>query len=252
MEASPANYLQFHQRRYQFLLDILHRVEKSQRSFERLLDIGLSHQTILFQQAFPQAVVDTLGYFDHRFTGQLHGQHINFNLNHAADPAAWPQLAPYDIIVMAEVIEHLHTAPTQVLACAASWLRPGGSLILQTPNPISLGKRLGLLFGHSPFEVIREDPSNPGHFCEYTAGDLRDIAQRSNLEVTGLWLRNYFGPSAPLYNLACALLPGQLHDGITVTLRKPHLSERRTAPAGSADRETAPDSSPSRHRNPLR
>ncbi len=236
MEASPANYLQFHQRRYEFLLDILHRVEKSQRPFTRLLDVGLSHQTLLFQQAFPHAVIDTLGYFDHRFTGQLLGQHINFDLNHAADPAQWPPVAPYDIVVMAEVIEHLHTAPTHVLSCAASWLRPGGALILQTPNPISLGKRLGLLCGRSPFEIIREDASNPGHFCEYTATDLRYLAKRVNLEVTGLWLRNYFGPSALLYNLACALLPGQLHDGITVTLRKPHLTEHRTAPAGSADK----------------
>lgn len=224
METTPAHYLQFHQRRYQFLLDILHRVEKSQRPFGRLLDVGLSHQTLLFQEAFPQATVDTLGYFDHRFTGQLRGRHIHFDLNHAADSASWPPIVPYDIVVMAEVLEHLYTAPTQVLACAASWLRPGGTLIVQTPNPISLGKRVGLLFGHSPFEIIREDPTNPGHFCEYTATDLREIARRAHLEVTGLWLRNYFGPRAPLYDLACLLLPGQLHDGITVTLRKPHLT----------------------------
>lgn len=230
MEASPAQYLQFHQRRYKFLLDILHRVEKTQRPFERLLDVGLSHQTLLFQEAFPHAVIDTLGYFDHRFTGQLRGQHINFDLNQAAEPGAWPTLTPYDIVVMAEVIEHLHTAPAHVLACAASWLRPGGTLILQTPNPISLGKRLALLTGHSPFEIIREDSGNPGHFCEYTPTDLGYLAQRVNLEVTGLWLRNYFGPNAPLYNLACALLPGHLHDGITVTLRKPHLNHTPTRP----------------------
>ncbi len=222
--ASPhEDYLRFHHRRYQFLLQTVQRVEKGQSSCERILDIGLSHQTLLFQQSFPQAAVDTVGYFDHRFTGQMRGQHINFDLNHAADAAAWPVLEPYDIVVMAEVIEHLHIAPSQVLACVASWLRPGGSLVLQTPNPISLGKRLGILIGRSPFEIIREDPTNPGHFCEYTVNDLKRLARQAKLDLTGLWLQNYFGPTNFLYNLACALLPGQLHDGITITLRKPHL-----------------------------
>ena len=234
MESNPSHYLQFHRRRYQFLLSVLERVSQTQRPFTRLLDIGLSYQTLQFQEAFPHATIDTLGYFDHRFTGQLRGQHINFDLNHAADPAAWPHLPPYDIVVMAEVLEHLYTAPTLVLACAASWLRPGGAIILQTPNPNSLRKRLLHLVGHSPFEIIREDPTNPGHFCEYTATDLRLIARQSSLELTELWFRNYFGPRALLYDLACALLPGQLHDGLTVLLRKPHLSEPQTAPPESA------------------
>ena len=236
MESNSSHYLEFHQRRYQFLLSVLQRVGQTQRPFNRLLDIGLSYQTLQFLDAFPHATIDTLGYFDHRFTGQLRGQHINFDLNHAADPAAWPHLPPYDIVVMAEVLEHLYAAPTHVLACAASWLRPGGALILQTPNPNSLRKRLLHLVGQSPFEIIREDPTNPGHFCEYTAADLRLIARLSNLELIELWFRNYFGPRVPLYDLACTLLPGQLHDGLTLLLRKPHLSEPQTAPPGSADR----------------
>jgi len=221
MAAPPEEYLRFHHRRYQFLLDSVQRVVKAQEGCRRLLDVGLSHQTVLFQQSLPEVTVDTIGYFDHRFTGQMRGQHINFDLNHAADPAAWPVVPPYDIVVMAEVIEHIHTAPSLVLACVGSWLRPGGTLVLQTPNPISLGKRLSMLLGHSPFEIIREDPTNPGHFCEYTIADLKLIARQSRFDVTGLWLRNYFGPGNSFYNLACALLPGQLHDGITITLRKP-------------------------------
>ncbi len=223
MAAPPEEYLRFHHRRYQFLLDSIQQVVKAQDGCRRVLDVGLSHQTLLFQQSLPDVTVDTIGYFDHRFTGQLRGQHINFDLNHAADPAAWPVVAPYDIVVMAEVIEHLHTAPSHVLACVGSWLRPGGTLVLQTPNPISLGKRLGMLLGRSPFEIIREDPTNPGHFCEYTITDLKLLARQSRFDVTGVWLRNYFGPSHLFYNVACALLPGQLQDGITMTLRKPHL-----------------------------
>ena len=223
MAAPPEEYLRFHHRRYQFLCDSIQRIVNVQQGFGRLLDVGLSHQTVLFQQCLPDATVDTIGYFDHRFTGQLRGQHINFDLNHAADPAAWPVVEPYDIVVMAEVIEHLHTAPSQVLACVASWLRPGGLLVLQTPNPISLGKRIGMVLGRSPFEVIREDPSNPGHFCEYTIADLKLVARQSKFDVTGLWLRNYFGPKNFFYDLACTILPGQLQDGITMTLRKPHL-----------------------------
>ena len=71
MDTLPSQYLQFHQRRYQFLLELLERVSQTQRPFTRLLDIGLSYQTLQFQEAFPHATIDTLGYFDHRFTGAV-------------------------------------------------------------------------------------------------------------------------------------------------------------------------------------
>jgi len=35
------------------------------------------------------------------------------------------------------VIEHLYTPPVPALRCTASWLEPGGLLVLQTPNAVT-------------------------------------------------------------------------------------------------------------------
>ena len=78
----------------------------------------------------------------------------------------------YDLVVFAEVIEHLHTSPVHTLAFVRGLLADAGVLILQTPNAASLPKRLKLLAGRNPYELIRADGGNPGHFREYTLAEL--------------------------------------------------------------------------------
>ena len=45
----------------------------------------------------------------------------------------------HDIVVMAEVIEHLPVAPTHVLRKVKKLLPPGGYLVLSTPNTVRSG-----------------------------------------------------------------------------------------------------------------
>ena len=71
-------------------------------------------------------------------------------------------MGPYDVIVFAEVIEHLYTAPELVLPYLRELLVLGGVLLLQTPNAVSLRKRAKLLLGVNPFERIRTERDNPG------------------------------------------------------------------------------------------
>ena len=49
--------------------------------------------------------------------------------------------------------------------------------MVSTPNALWLKHRIKLLMGRHPYELIREDKGNPGHFREYTAGELGDIAR---------------------------------------------------------------------------
>ena len=55
----------------------------------------------------------------------------------------------FDMVVFQEVIEHLHNSPKLVLDEIKRVLKPGGSLILSTPNIVSLKKRITLLKGDS-------------------------------------------------------------------------------------------------------
>lgn len=54
---------------------------------------------------------------------------------------ALPALGPADVIVAWHVIEHV-SRPWELLAAAAATLRPGGVMVLATPNPRAFGLRV--------------------------------------------------------------------------------------------------------------
>lgn len=220
LDGPTREYLRFHARRYAYLMAKVHSLPRL-----RILDIGPSFQTTLMRWDYPASVVDTLGFHDERFPPREGDAHIEFDLNDSADPAKWPPISErYNLVVMAEVLEHVHTAARQVLWCAGSFLKPGGHLIIQTPNAINLMRRYSTVRGINPHDMIREEKTNPGHFCEFTAEDLRRAISAAGLEVVKVELENYFGSAGLLrtvYNAACNLLPGELRDGLTLIARKP-------------------------------
>jgi SAM-dependent methyltransferase len=220
-DRDAAAYLEFHRRRYAFLLQAVERVLREHGKPARILDVGMSYQTRLLRQCHPDAAIETMGFFDHRFQLAEAVPHTQFDLNRAAEESEWPALEPFDLILLAEVLEHLYVPPKRVLRMFRELLRPGGALLIQTPNPVNLARRLALLAGRSPFEIIRDDPYNPGHFCEYTVENLEYLAGETGLQVAEYSVTNYFGRRQPLYDLACAVLPGRMAEGITMVLRRP-------------------------------
>ena len=90
----------------------------------------------------------------------------------------------FDFIIFQEVIEHLHNSPKMMLDEIKRVLRPGGYVIVSTPNHASLGKRLNLLRGRSNHWDLKRyynyefvSPPNHeyiGHTREFT---LRELAQ---------------------------------------------------------------------------
>jgi len=226
-DADAASYLDYHRRRYEYLLELVARVLQGQARRDgeplRVLDVGMSHQTRLVRAVFPDVSLSTIGFYDHRFERMEGVEHTNFNLNLANDETKWPELDPFDFILFAEVIEHLYVPPTRVLRMLRALLRPGGVLLIQTPNPVNLARRLALLGGKSPFEIIRDDATNPGHYCEYTVENLLYLAEAAEMDVLEYSVKNYFGERKALYNLACTLLPGRMAEGITILLRRRYV-----------------------------
>ncbi|MBF0571337.1 MAG: class I SAM-dependent methyltransferase [Candidatus Omnitrophica bacterium] len=64
--------------------------------------------------------------------------------------------ASFDFVVLAEVIEHLRN-PYQVMQELSRILRPGGKIILSTPNILNLKSRMRFLF-EGCWEFFREPP----------------------------------------------------------------------------------------------
>ena len=223
-------YVAFHAPRYAFLLREL---ERHVRPDSRVLDIGASRLTALVRERFG-CRVDTLGFGGDQESPA--GRHFEFDLNRSQNRSEWRvDLPRYDVIVMAEVIEHLYTAPQLVLAFVGSLLSDQGVLLLQTPNAASLSRRIKLLLGRNPYEMIRVDPLNPGHFREYTVAELRQIAREAGLrverETLGFYLDMRFGlhteagnrprlVTGAIKNVVYRSLPRSLRFGISMELRR--------------------------------
>jgi trans-aconitate methyltransferase len=231
IRGADTGYLAFHAPRYAFLLRLLRELGVGKQT--RILDIGPSPLTELVQRTFG-AAVDTLGFGSERRDAS--GSHFEFDLNRTQDAASWRRDLPaYDVVVMAEVIEHLHTAPELVLQFVRTLVAPDGVLILQTPNAASLTKRIKLLLGSNPAERLREDVTNPGHYREYTLAELRALAAalcfRVEREVTAYYFDARYahhesGSARPrpligaVKNVAYGLFPKPLREGVTMVWRR--------------------------------
>lgn len=215
-----ADYGVGHNPRYEYM-------EKLIRSFNlpkdaKILDIGASFFTLRLTKLFTN--ITTLGFPEAReliCRMPETVQHVGFDLNDSREPEKWIQLPKYDLIVFAEVIEHLPTAPQQVLRFLASALAPDGLLVVQTPNATSLDKRLKMVCGVHPFELIRENWREPGHFREYTRNELIDLAKQSGYEVVLHEFRSYFlSPRRIMRIIDVLVIPfPRLRRGQTIVLR---------------------------------
>ncbi len=108
---------------------------------------------------------------------------------------------PFDAIVCAGVIEHIPHSPKLLLESLTAALKPGGILILDTPNLGYLYKRLALLEGQSIFAPIAEQYHTElpfeGHHREYTVPEVQWMLTAAGHEVLSIETFNYsvFGQS---------------------------------------------------------
>jgi SAM-dependent methyltransferase len=91
-----------------------------------------------------------------------------------------------DLVLFMDVVEHLHR-PKAVLTKLARMLRPGGHLLLETPNLASLRNRAYLLFGRSTAGSEVEDWYHFerfwGHVREYTEDELRRMLDLAGFDT---------------------------------------------------------------------
>ena len=219
-------YFSIHEPRFIRLLNIVEEMDLGKDA--RILDVGPSFLTGMLRNNFPHANVYTLGIVGnerdggHLPKGVLEVEnHTEYNLNQTSEKGTWPSLGKFDLIICAEVIEHIHTAPEYIFQFFKSLTRPGSRLIIQTPNAAALIKRLTLLTGKNPYERIRLNSENPGHFREYTTAELIEIAESESLTVQSITVNNYFRQipvtwKVRSYHLLQKILGENFRDGITL------------------------------------
>jgi SAM-dependent methyltransferase len=117
--------------------------------------------------------------------------------------------ASFDAVLFNELLEHLRINPVFTLREACRVLRPGGRLLLSTPNLRSFRGLANLLVSgralttsggvYEQFEKL-ETIGHMGHVREYTAREVTDLVSRCGFDVEAVVFRG--GHGAGLVGLA--------------------------------------------------
>lgn len=201
----------------------------------RILDVGPATQTEMMRLMYPEATVDTLGWPSDLTTQRAHERHIDYDLDRAVVRETWPELGePYDLILLEEVIEHTNVRPVTLLELLGSYLRPGGHLVVETPNAAYLIKRVRSLLGRHPYGAAHDmtGASVPlkdfhGHFREYLLEELVAVGHAAGLEVESAEYRNDYAYQHRAGKAVAAIvrfLPERFHMQLLVVFRAPLTS----------------------------
>ena len=92
----------------------------------------------------------------------------------------FPERAEYDLIIFADVLEHLPDPARVLRRCVAS-LKPDCKIIISVPNVANIFVRLSLLFGR--FEYGDRGILDRGHLRFFTRKSLTRLLQESGFNV---------------------------------------------------------------------
>lgn len=94
-----------------------------------------------------------------------------------------------DLVFCADVLEHVVHSPRPFLAELLRLLKPGGYLIIVTPNAIRLLTRVKVAAGYTnwpPVEEFFDEEYHVGHHKEYTPAELAHVLKRVGLTGVSL------------------------------------------------------------------
>lgn len=160
-------------------LAILHALQSE--SFGSLIEVGPSEFSSLLQAAHPEKKISVVG-LDRSSLNWGLAHEVPFSFLDLLAPPPVIDVEPADVVLCSEVLEHLQGNPRIACSTLRRLVRPGGRVIVTTPNIARLFNRLKLLLGFTPLE--RVGPLDwAGHFREYTLREVVDFLRAADLEV---------------------------------------------------------------------
>lgn len=211
------DYQRYHQRRFEFALK-----RALQYSNGRIVEVG--PYAISYNLLKQGLAVEAIGFLSEKIKGI--NKFVAFDFE-ALRSTGKPLLSDnYNLVIACEVIEHLNLDIDLIYRQLFELTAPGGIVIIQTPNAVALKKRMTMLIGKNPFEMVRSDytPGNGGHIREFTMAELKNHAVKNNFTVKEAYCLNYFDYShsikARLYRAFCNICPPGFRDGITIILQR--------------------------------
>ena len=161
----------------------------------QVLDIGCDAGHMTFSMSALGFDVSAVDFLPTPCAGQKYGEkmlhlHREYDIeyrqcNIATDLLPFPD-ASFDGVYMGAIIEHLPNGHKRALKEAWRVLRPGGHLILDTPNLGYFWNRLGLLRGAPicwPISGLFNDELFVGHYREFTVAEIKQMLEWSGFFV---------------------------------------------------------------------
>ena len=139
----------------------------------------------------------------------------------------------FDMIMLNDVIEHLHESPKDILLSLIGLLKDDGIVFITVPNAGNIKKRLSLLSGGTNlprFEAYYWYPGLwRGHIREYVYSDLIQLSHFLDLEIELIkgcdhMLENVPSWLIPLYKFVTRFFPKWKDSWVLVARKKPNWS----------------------------
>lgn len=168
----------------------------------RLLDVGCSYGD------FGEKLI-SLGFavygVDIRKTHLAQAKKRGLIVNYADVEAGLPFADNFFSVVFAgEIIEHLYDT-TSFVRELTRVTKPGGLVVVTTPNLASLQNRIGFFFGRLP-GVVNHLEESVGHIRYYTFSDLKQQLERAGLRIIHQDTSNFPFP------ISCKFVPSFLKE----------------------------------------
>ena len=160
---------------------------------------------------------------------------VNFHLmEHEAD---FPyQKDEFDMVMMHDILEHIHDSPRDLLNDLLEFLKPGGYLFITVPNAANLMKRVFLAMGRTnlpSFDSYYWYPSSwRGHIREYVKDDLIRLTSYLDLDRIELHgchnnLNSIPRPLRPLWLVLTRIITGGCDNWLLVAQKKEGWQSRK-------------------------
>ena len=174
--------------------------ELATKDLHHVLELGANPyiMTLMMKRRF-DFELKLANYFSERLTAQesvhvaeLNGVRIEFpfcHFNIERDVFPYPD-EQFDCVLFCEILEHLLESPDRAVAELARVLRPGGYVIVSTPNATRLTNLYFLLLGRNIWDKYSPNGPYGRHNREFTLAEVRDLLEHHGFHIVRTEVRN--------------------------------------------------------------